>query len=166
VGGWSLLALGAAQGLSGLLRGSKGGPTDTALPAGTGDHYLMTRRRRAFERMHKLLGWLSIAAAVPVIVLGLIVADAPRWMFVVLSGWWAAYILVLAYWQRRGRCIDTYQAIWGPDPGLPGNRIAPIGPGVRRYTADQWRLLLAGRPLWGVFAAGGRGRRPGGGARH
>jgi hypothetical protein len=161
--GWLLLGLGAAQGLSGLLRGSKGGPTDMSpgvrRQAGAGDHYIMTRRRRVFERLHKLLGWLLIACAVPIIVLGLVVADAPRWMFVVLAGWWAAYALVLAYWQRQGRCIDTYQAIWGPEPGLPGNRVPPIGPGIRRYTAQQWRALLRGRPLWGM-SAGGRGGMP------
>ena len=34
--------------------------------------------------------------------------------------------------QRQGRCIDTYQAIWGPDPRHPGNRLKPVGWGVRR----------------------------------
>jgi hypothetical protein len=37
-----------------------------------------------------------------------------------------------ARWQRAGRCIDTYQAIWGPDPAHPGNRRPPVGWGVRR----------------------------------
>jgi hypothetical protein len=34
--------------------------------------------------------------------------------------------------QRAGRCIDTYQAIWGLDPDLPGNRRRPIGFGIVR----------------------------------
>jgi hypothetical protein len=129
LGGWSLLALGWLQVLGGWMRGSKGGPSDTEM---RGDHYDMTLRRRLFERLHKALGWLAVLAAVAVITLGLLAADAPRWMAGALLLWWlllagAAYRL-----QRQGRCIDTYQAIWGPGPHHPGNRVAPIGWGVRR----------------------------------
>lgn len=127
--GWLVLALGLVQVATGVLRGSKGGPTSATL---RGDHYDMSARRRWFERVHKSLGWLAIGLTLPVIGLGLRAADAPRWMPLLLALWWA--VLAFAAWrlQRAGRCIDTYQAIWGPDPAHPGNRIAPIGPGVRR----------------------------------
>jgi hypothetical protein len=128
-GGWVLVVLGWLQIAAGLRRGSKGGPTDAQMQ---GDHYDMTQHRIRFERWHKGVGWLAVVAAVVVISLGLQVADAPRWMAVVLAAWWL--LLALAAWrlQRQGRCIDTYQAIWGPDPRHPGNRIPPIGWGVKR----------------------------------
>ncbi len=54
--------------------------------------------------------------------------------------------------QRAGRCIDTYQAIWGLDPSLPGNRRRPIGLGIVRLRAQ-----LAGAPpktnTWGGAGA-------------
>lgn len=54
--GWAALAMAAHQLLSGLMRGTKGGPTD---PRGTvrGDHYDMTLRRVLFERLHKSFGY-------------------------------------------------------------------------------------------------------------
>jgi hypothetical protein len=128
-GGWSLLALCGLQLAGGLARGSKGGPTDVRM---RGDHYDMTPWRLRFERLHKALGWLAVAAAVAVIVLGLAAADAPRWMLAALSAWWVGLVLAATVWQRRGRCVDTYQAIWGPDPAHPGNRARPLGWGVRR----------------------------------
>lgn len=128
--GWSLCIAGWAQVASGLLRGSKGGPTDRQL---RGDHYDMTRRRLVFERLHKSLGWLAIVAAIAVIVLGLGLADAPRWMAVVLCAWWLALAVAFIRWQGQGRCIDTYQAIWGPDPAHPGNLLPSVGWGVRRH---------------------------------
>jgi hypothetical protein len=70
--------------------------------------------------------------AIAAIALGLIAADAPRWMPLTLALWWTT----LAAWawraQRAGRCIDTYQAIWGPEARHPGNRLTPIGLGVHR----------------------------------
>jgi hypothetical protein len=128
-GGWALLLLGWLQIASGLLRGSKGGPTDLQL---RGDHYDMTPHRVRFERLHKSLGWLSVLAAVIVTALGLHLADAPRWMVVALCAWWLLLVAVAWRLQRQGRCIDTYQAIWGPDVQHPGNRVKPIGWGVRR----------------------------------
>lgn len=128
-GGWGLLLLGWLQIGLGLHRGSKGGPTDLHL---RGDHYDMTPHRVRFERLHKSLGWLAVLAAVVLMAIGLLLADAPRWMAVVLCGWWLLLMAVARHWQRQGRCIDTYQAIWGPDARHPGNRITPIGWGVRR----------------------------------
>lgn len=127
--GWCVMALGAIQLASGWLRGSKGGPTGRSM---RGDHYDMSLRRRLFERMHKSLGWLSVALAVTVIGLGLYAADAPRWMPIALALWWFALGVWALRQQRAGRCVDTYQAIWGPDPRHPGNRLRPIGWGVRR----------------------------------
>lgn len=127
--GWAVCALGAVQIAGGLMRGSKGGPTAARM---RGDHYDMTPWRCHFERTHKTLGWLAVLMAVAVMVIGLALADAPRWMALTLALWWLALAVAFTRLQRAGRCIDTYQAIWGPDPQHPGNRLRPIGWGVRR----------------------------------
>jgi hypothetical protein len=115
-----------------LFRGSKGGPTDSAL---RGDHYDMTAHRKRFERIHKSLGWFSLFTAWATIALGLFLADAPRWMPISLGVWWSVLALLAARWQRAGQCIDTYQAIWGLDAMHPGNgpnAAPPIGIGVSK----------------------------------
>lgn len=127
--GWAVVLAGMVQLISAWLRGSKGGPTE---PSMRGDHYDMTAHRRRFERLHKGLGWLAIAAAVLTVLLGLVAADAPRWMAGVLAVWWLLLGTLTWRWQRQGRCIDTYQAIWGPDPRHPGNQRPASGWGVRR----------------------------------
>ena len=63
------------------------------------------------------------------------VADAPRWMAVVLALWWLALLMLFVWLQLNERCIDTYQAIWGPDSRHPGNQRKPIGWGIRRPMA-------------------------------
>lgn len=127
--GWTLVGLGWLQVAAGLSRGTKGGPTAAQM---RGDHYDMTPHRIWFERFHKGLGWLAVLAAWAVLALGLVTADAPRWMALALAAWWLALAGAAWHWQRQGRCLDTYQAIWGPDPQHPGNRLKPIGWGVRR----------------------------------
>lgn len=127
--GWVLMSLAGLQLLSGLLRGSKGGPSEPQL---RGDHYDMTRHRIWFERLHKGLGWLLLGISMGVVTSGLALADAPRWMAALLLLWWLALLMLALRWQTGGRCIDTYQAIWGPDPAHPGNQRKPIGWGVRR----------------------------------
>lgn len=127
--GWAVMGLGALQALAGFARGSKGGPTDAVL---RGDHYDMTAWRKGFERIHKSLGYLALALACTALGLGLMVADAPRWMVLGLGLWWLT--LIAAFWrlQARCRCIDTYQAIWGSDLQHPGNQMTPIGWGIHR----------------------------------
>jgi hypothetical protein len=127
--GWAVCALALLQLLGAWARGSKGGPSEAQL---RGDHYDMTRWRQTFERGHKFLGWLAVLAAVLVIGLGLWLSDAPRWMALVLLVWWLMLGAAFVQLQRAGRCIDTYQAIWGPSPSHPGNQLRPIGWGVRR----------------------------------
>lgn len=134
--GWLLCIAAWLQVLAGVFRGSKGGPADVRL---RGDHYDMSSRRLWFERLHKGLGWMAIVAAIPTIALGLKVSDAPRWMACVLIAWWAALAVWFVRLQMQGRCIDTYQAIWGPDEAHPGNRVPPIGWGISRYTTRTWR---------------------------
>lgn len=134
--GWSVCGLGVLQIAGALARGSKGGPTDASM---RGDHYDMTPWRLMFERLHKGMGWLAVVASIGVIVLGLVLADAPRWMLGVLLLWWVALVAVFVKLQRAGRCIDTYQAIWGPDPKHPGNQLRPIGWGIRRLAVWQER---------------------------
>jgi Eukaryotic cytochrome b561 len=134
--GWTVFALGWLQVGAALLRGDKGGPTEPVL---RGDHYDMTPRRVVFERVHKTLGWIAIPLAVAATGLGLTLADAPRWMPLVLALWWLALIGAGVALQKAGRCIDTYQAIWGPDPAHPGARRKPIGFGVA--PAKAWRRM-------------------------
>lgn len=130
--GWMVVTALVAQLTHGLMRGSKGGPTDIQM---RGDHYDMTPRRLAFEGVHKSLGWFTLLAAWLATLLGLWVADAPRWMVLMIVLWWGVLLVALLRWQRAGRCVDTYQTIWGLRADLPGMARAPIGWGVRRYTA-------------------------------
>lgn len=128
--GWTLVIVVLLQTGGGWLRGSKGSPGEPG-----GDHYAMTRRRIVFERLHKSLGWAAILIGMVTIGLGLQLADAPRWMPVVLGLWWALLVWLAVVLQRRGWCADTYQAIWGPSRAHPGNRIPPVGWGIRRGAA-------------------------------
>ncbi len=129
--GWGITAMGILQILSAWFRGSKGGPTE---PEMRGDHYDMTPHRLAFEWLHKTCGWFAVGAAVITIALGLWIADAPRWMPLVLAVWWIGLIAWAIYLERSGRAIDTYQAIWGPDLKHPGNQRSHVG----------WRMLRPG----------------------
>ena len=137
--GWAIVTLGIAQMFGGALRGTKG---DHGLAAGTsapgGDHYLMTVRRCAFEFLHKAAGYLALALSAITILLGLAISDALVWMWIAIIGYWTVLGAASAVLQRQGRCVDTYQAIYGPDVSLPGNARAPIGFGVRRYEIGQW----------------------------
>ena len=131
--GYVVLFLMLVQVSFGVMRGSKGGPTapghDGSL---SGDHYDMSPRRVIFEYVHKCVGYLTLILAVVVIVMGLWDTNAPRWMWITLTGWWAFLIGFAIMLQARGRAVDTYQAIWGPGPEHPGNHRAPVGWGIRR----------------------------------
>lgn len=136
--GWTIVGLAALQVLGGLLRGTKGGPTEPA-PNGSldGDHFSMTPRRIIFEYAHKLLGYSALLLMVCAIMTGIWQANAPRWMPIALVIWWTALIILSMQLQKRGMCVDTYQALWGPDPSLPGNQLKkPIGFRVRRFSAE------------------------------
>ena len=131
--GYAVLALVVAQVSMGRLRGTKGGPTapaDDGSPRG--DHYDMTRWRLMFEATHKGLGYGLLVLAAAAILLGLWEANAARWMAIGLLVWWAALAAGSVHLQRQGRAIDTYQAIWGPSPDHPGNRLPAPGWGMRR----------------------------------
>jgi hypothetical protein len=73
----------------------------------------MTRHRRIFEWLHKRMGYAALALTVLTTALGLILADAPRWMALVISLWWLLLVGVFLWLQKRGRAVDTYAAIWG-----------------------------------------------------
>lgn len=131
--GWTVVAFCLFQFVAGLLRGSKGGPTEPGADGSLhGDHYDMTPRRLAFEYFHKSIGYLALLLSVVSIVTGLWTANAAMWMWIFIPVWWAVLVSVFIYLQSKGRAIDTYQAIWGPNPSHPGNRMKPIGPGIRR----------------------------------
>ncbi len=131
--GYCVLGLMALQIAFGILRGTKGGPTTGCL---RGDHYDMTPRRVAFEYAHKTLGYLTLVLAIATILAGLWEANGPRWMWACLLVWWTGLLACSVYLQRRGHAIDTYQAIWGPDPKHPGNRRRPVGWGIRRMEGE------------------------------
>jgi len=131
--GYAILVLAAVQALSGLFRGSKGGPTDPRADGSLrGDHYDMTPHRLLFERVHKGCGYLALALMVGAITTGIWTANAPNWMWLMLLAWWAVLAAISVYLQRQGRAVDTYQAIWGPDPAHPGNRMEQQGWGMKR----------------------------------
>ncbi|MEI9430214.1 cytochrome b561 domain-containing protein [Mesorhizobium sp. Cs1299R1N3] len=133
--GWSVLILLGMQVAGGMLRGSKGGPTKPADDGSWfGDHYNMTPRRVVFEYMHKSTGYATLLMSWAATCFGLWEVNAPRWMGLVLSIWWLAFIVTFLWLQHHGRARDTYEAIWGPDPIHPGNNVRPIGWGIVRAT--------------------------------
>lgn len=136
--GWLVVVLTVIQVLSGIYRGTKGGPTEPAKDGSLrGDHYDMTRHRVVFEYYHKLTGYLLLALAVYCVVSGMWAANAYNWMWLSLFAWWAVVLFLFVYLQVKGACFDTYRAIWGADETLPGNKLKPIGVGVN--TKKPWR---------------------------
>jgi len=121
--GWTAMWCLVIQIIGGLIRGSTGGPTYPA-PNGSirGDHYDMTARRKVFEYIHKSIGYLALLSASAAIIAGLWMLNAPRWMWLSIQTWWLALIIASIVFERAGRAVETYQAIWGPDPQHPGNQ--------------------------------------------
>ncbi|MEM6373716.1 MAG: cytochrome b561 domain-containing protein [Pseudomonadota bacterium] len=110
------------QVLLGILRGSKGGPTARAADGSlSGDHYDMTPRRKLFEALHKSIGYCVLLLAGVTIIYGLLQANGPNWMWVVLVLWWCLLAGVAFALERAGMAMNSYQAIWGNDPAHPGN---------------------------------------------
>ncbi|MEM1074187.1 MAG: cytochrome b561 domain-containing protein [Pseudomonadota bacterium] len=135
--GYAVLVLLAGQVGLGIFRGTKGGPTARGTDGSLrGDHYDMTPWRVMFEWLHKGLGYTVLVLAAVVIALGLWQANAPIWMWLLIALWYLILICASTVLQLQGRAVDTYQAIWGPDPVHPGNARKPIGWGVRRTTGD------------------------------
>lgn len=132
--GYSTLMLVAMQYASGLFRGTKGGPTEAKM---RGDHYDMTLRRIWFEKIHKSLGYITLLLGFATIASGLWAANAPNWMALIIAIWWMFLVSCFAVLQRLGYAFDTYQAHWGTDPELAGNRREPIGWGIRRFRRDE-----------------------------
>lgn len=121
--GLAVMALCALQVASGVLRGTKGGPTsihaDPEDPATwRGDHYDMTLRRRAFEGWHKRAGYVAFALALPTAWLGLELVGAPAWARALPLLAVAAFMAAFIELSRRGRRVDTWAAIWGPPGGV------------------------------------------------
>lgn len=122
----------------GIFRGTKGGPTAPAKDGSLhGDHYDMTPWRRMFEQLHKSLGYALLFLAAVTLVLGLWQANAPRWMWTAIGSWWLMLCVLSVYLHRNGWAFDTYQAIWGPGPEHPGNRMPGQGWGMRRLETED-----------------------------
>ena len=131
--GYAVMTFGNLQVLMGLFRGTKGGPTAPAPDGGlSGDHYDMTRFRIVFEHLHRSVGYLVLLLGAVAILTGLWTANAPRWIWGILLSYWFLLAVAAVWIQRAGRAYDTYQAIWGPDPNLPGNRMKKMGWGTVR----------------------------------
>ena len=136
--GWAAVVLVLVLLVSAWLRGTHGGPIDPFTrmrqppEQWPGDHFSMTRRRIIFEYIHKYAGYALLLLVLAAIPTGLVAADAPRWMPILMGIWWMVMLGLFVWLQTAGRCIDTYQAIWGLDPNLPGNRRRPIGLGIAR----------------------------------
>jgi hypothetical protein len=125
--GLTVLVFGWLQVVSTWFRGTKGGPTGTNAVSGDartwrGDHYDMTPRRRLFEAWHKPMGWGVLVLAACTLLLGAHLSGAPAWLFGLLGLLQASFALATLDGHLRGRWVDTYLALWGPDPNHPGNR--------------------------------------------
>ena len=134
--GWMVLIALVCQVLSGVLRGTKGGPTVPAADGSPrGDHYDMTRRRRAFEGFHKSVGYVGLLLSVAASASGFWLVNAPLWMPLLCVLWWTMLAFAWSVLQRRGFAVDTYQAIWGPDAVHPGNAAPPPTWGMHRRSS-------------------------------
>lgn len=131
--GWFLVICCCAHMISGKFRGSKGGPTEPA-PDGTlrGDHFDMTMRRKCFEYYHKYFGYVLLWSSVVGVITGMWIANGPVWMWIGMGCWWSIILVCFYILQSRGMAIDTYQAIWGPNPKNPGAELKSIGWRVRK----------------------------------
>ena len=131
--GWFLIIFGCLHMISGMFRGSKGGPTAPAADGSLhGDHYDMTVRRKCFEYYHKYFGYILLWTSVIAVLTGMWIANGPIWMWIIMFCWWTVIMVFFYILQSRGMAIDTYQAIWGPDPEIPGAGLKPIGWKVRK----------------------------------
>jgi hypothetical protein len=136
--GWGVIGLVLVQLASAWMRGTHGGPVDPFTRKRRpphewpGDHFSMTRRRIAFEYVHKYAGYALLIVTLAALPSGLVDADSPRWMPIAIAVWWLLMLGVFVWLQREKHCVDTYQAIWGLDPELPGNQRRPIGFGITR----------------------------------
>ena len=149
--GWVLLALALFLIAGSLFRGTHGGPyhprTFKPLPPELwpGDHFSLTRRRIVFEYSHKNVGYVVVLLTFWQICSGLEDAGAPGWIWVMIGLWALIVVAAFVKLQRAGKCVDTYQAIWGLNDSFPGYRRKPIGWGITRipgpYPVQQtaWR---------------------------
>lgn len=120
--GMVVVLLGCGQMALGWLRGSKGGPTDATM---RGDHYDMTERRRVFEALHRVGGWIAMLFGWAAVITGLALVAAPAWAYLAVLLAMALVVGAFGRMQARGR-IPTYNAIWGHDP--PGRHTTAVIP--------------------------------------
>ena len=139
--GWCSIGLLVIQVFSGLIRGSKGGPTEPAPDRSwRGDHYDMTLHRKIFEYYHKSFGYIAFLVACAAVISGLWASNAPVWMWIVIPIWWVVLATTFMTLQLKGLAHDTYQAIWGPGKEHPGNNMEPIGWGIKRLSVSSKKL--------------------------
>ncbi|MGI9507870.1 MAG: hypothetical protein ACR2QJ_00805 [Geminicoccaceae bacterium] len=121
--GWIVILMASVQFASAWLRGTTGGPSENSADGSAiGDHYCMTPRRRAFEAIHKSMGYFAVITSAAAVLSGIFFVGAPLWMLLTIVALWLLLAWLFISLQRRGFQRDTYQAIWGPDPKHPGNR--------------------------------------------
>ena len=119
--GLCIVIAGWLQIIGGLLRGSKGGPTDArADPARPetwrGDHYDMTLRRRIFEGAHKAAGYGAVLLAPVAAWQGLELAGIERLVSVSTQCFTATIAIAFIAGEWAGWRVPTWRAIWGDEP--------------------------------------------------
>ncbi|MCB1407406.1 MAG: hypothetical protein KDK01_14420 [Rhodobacteraceae bacterium] len=108
-------------------RGSHGGhnhlSSDPADPSTwRGDHFDMTPRRRWFEAYHKPGGYLALFLATGAVATGLMQFWMPL-IAVALPLLFLGIFALVVVLEGRGYRHDTYRAVFGTDPDLPGNKM-------------------------------------------
>ena len=118
--GYTTLGLMYLQGLIGYLRGTTGG--DYPHPEGKKwDHFDMTKRRLIFEHSHKTVGYVALFVAFAATFTGIYTMQMPWYFYIIqVSVTVIIALLYLIYWNKKR--YTTYQAIFGLDKNLPGNR--------------------------------------------
>ena len=122
-----VIALAVFQVINAQLRGTRGGPEDefgrpNPPEAIAGDHYEMTVRRRVFEAVHIVTGYLALLGAGFAVALGLWLLGWPTGLTVCAGLCLLLFVALFVALQSRGAPVGSYNAIWGYDSIHPGNR--------------------------------------------
>lgn len=86
-----------------------------------GDHFDMTPRRRWFEAYHKPGGYFALFLATGAVTTGVMQFWMPV-IAVLLPLFFVGMFVLVVVLEGRGYRHDTYEAVFGSDPSLPGNK--------------------------------------------
>ena len=119
------IAMGTAQIISSLMRGSHGGRyyytgVEDDPSTWRGDHFDMTPRRRKFQSYHRMAGYFTMFCAAGAIGSGLMQYPMPLLALAIVAS--GVSIFAVTIWlEDRGKHYDTYRAVFGNDPTNPHN---------------------------------------------